>query len=247
MDNNGIYAANRWRASCRRPVHQPPRELNHDSRRPHPNMYHVVPPSPGGRGELVNPRLAATLGIAKLTVGNWLRDRPLGRAVARSLGTPRMTARPAARCESLYHRRLREWNRSRTDRRTESVVTENGDADTGSARSANGGTAGMPGNRRKSFPANDLPRPGCDFAAVRRSATLVNDVLQKRGAGTGYAEGPSLADGSGYDMRGEKWLRNVQRIEIPASSGNYPPIGSEGAGRRGEGERESRSAANGKR
>ena len=67
--------------------------------------------------------IAAALGIAKSTVCNWLRDRPLGRAAARSLGTPRMTARLAARYESLYHRAVREWNRSRTDRRTESVVT----------------------------------------------------------------------------------------------------------------------------
>ena len=67
--------------------------------------------------------IATALGIAKSTVCNWLRDRPLGRAAARSLGTPRMTARLAARYESVYHRAVREWNRSRTDRRTESVVT----------------------------------------------------------------------------------------------------------------------------
>ena len=116
-----------------------------------PTMSTWCPPSPEyGRGELGNPRLAAlraakaallpraaalagegrsyqeiaaTLGIAKSTVCNWLRDRPLGRAAARSLGTPRMTARLAARYESMYHRALREWNRSRTDRRTESVET----------------------------------------------------------------------------------------------------------------------------
>ena len=46
--------------------------------------------------------IAAALGIAKSTVCNWLRDRPLGRAAARSLGTPRMTARLAARYESVY-------------------------------------------------------------------------------------------------------------------------------------------------
>jgi len=64
-----------------------------------------------------------------------------------------------------------------------------GDADSGSARSVNGGAAGMPGNRRKSCGPNALPLPGCDFAAVHRSATLPNEVLQKRGA-----------------LRGRKWL-----------------------------------------
>ena len=34
-----------------------------------------------------------------------------------------MTAKLAARYESLYHRAVREWNRSRSDRRTETVVT----------------------------------------------------------------------------------------------------------------------------
>ena len=67
--------------------------------------------------------IAAALGLAKSTICNWLRDRPLGRTAARSLGTPRMTARLAARYESLYHRAVREWNRSRTDRRTQTVVT----------------------------------------------------------------------------------------------------------------------------
>ena len=87
------------------------------------------PPSPERRGESPHPRLAAlraakaallpraaalagegcsyqeiaaVLGVAKSTVCNWLRDRPLGRAAARSLGTPRMTARLAARYESVY-------------------------------------------------------------------------------------------------------------------------------------------------
>jgi len=34
-----------------------------------------------------------------------------------------MTAKLAARYESLYHRAVREWNRSRTDRHTETVLT----------------------------------------------------------------------------------------------------------------------------
>ena len=200
----------------------------------------------------------------------------LPRAAARALGTPRMTARLAARYESMYHRAVREFNRSRTDRHTESGVTItpaggsptskttvrteprigsaacpgkalaatqaleglhrrerarqerlasdatgglasdaagkedglartvkstmtpsgrkvrtvvttrsddgglaalrdaqkalDGDADNGSARSVNVGAAGMPGDRCKSFTANDLRVAGCDFAAVRRSA-----------------------------------------------------------------------------
>ena len=53
---------------------------------------------------------------------------------------------------------------------TRTAKGENGHSDTGSARSASGSAAGMPGDRRKSFPANDLPRPGCDFASVSRSA-----------------------------------------------------------------------------
>ena len=57
--------------------------------------------------------IADALGIAKSTVCQWLRDRPLGRAAAKALGTPRMTAKLAARYESLYQRALREWNRSR--------------------------------------------------------------------------------------------------------------------------------------
>ncbi len=67
--------------------------------------------------------IAVAIGIAKSTVCQWLRDRPLGRAAAQALGTPRMTAKLAARYESLYHRALREWNRSRSDRRTETVLT----------------------------------------------------------------------------------------------------------------------------
>ncbi len=67
--------------------------------------------------------IAAALGVAKSTVCQWLRDRPLGRAAAKALGTPRMTAKLAARYESLYHRAVREWNRSRSDRRTETVLT----------------------------------------------------------------------------------------------------------------------------
>ncbi len=59
----------------------------------------------------------------------------------------------------------------------------NGDADTGSARSANGSAAEMPRNRCKSFLPNDLPLPGYDFASVYRSATLPNEVFQKGGAG----------------------------------------------------------------
>ena len=67
--------------------------------------------------------IADALGIAKSTVCQWLRDRPLGRAAAKALGTPRMTAKLAARYESLYQRALREWNRSKADRRTETVLT----------------------------------------------------------------------------------------------------------------------------
>ncbi len=67
--------------------------------------------------------IAAALGVAKSTVCQWLRDRPLGRAAAKALGTPRMTAKLAARYESLYHRAVREWDRSRSDRRTETVLT----------------------------------------------------------------------------------------------------------------------------
>ncbi len=67
--------------------------------------------------------IAAALGIAKSTVCQWLRGRPLGRAAAKALGTPRMTAKLAARYEALYQRALREWNRSRADRRTQTVVT----------------------------------------------------------------------------------------------------------------------------
>ncbi len=67
--------------------------------------------------------IAAALGVAKSTVCQWLRDRPLGRAAAQALGTSRMTAKLAARYESLYHRAVREWNRSRSDRRTETVLT----------------------------------------------------------------------------------------------------------------------------
>ncbi len=67
--------------------------------------------------------IAAALGVAKSTVCQWLRDRPLGRAAAKALGTPRMTAKLAARYESLYHRAVREWNRSQSDRRTETVLT----------------------------------------------------------------------------------------------------------------------------
>ena len=268
--------------------------------------------------------IAAALGIAKSTVCQWLRGRPLGRAAAQALGTPRMTAKLAARYEALYQRALREWNRSRADRQTQTVVTsepaggdptttttvrteprtgnaaclgkalaalkaleglhcrersrrewaenlasdaagnerlqaaearldaaqraapagspaiaadqqggeaarrapaapiprkENGAADitaasteitepvgrianpsygisparedpshrgnNGSARPANGSTAGMPRHRRKSFLPNVLPLPGCDFAGVRRSATLPNEVFQKGGAGKG--------------------------------------------------------------
>ena len=62
---------------------------------------------------------------------------------------------------------------------------ENGDADIGAARSASGSAAGMPRNRCKSFLANDLPLPGNDFASVRRSATLPNEVFQMGGAGKG--------------------------------------------------------------
>ena len=60
--------------------------------------------------------IADTLGIAKSTVCQGLRGRPLGRA-AKALGTPPMTAKLAARYESLYQRALREWNRSKADRR----------------------------------------------------------------------------------------------------------------------------------
>ncbi len=67
--------------------------------------------------------IAAALGIAKSTVCQWLGGRPLGRAAAQALGTPRMTAKLAARYESLYQRALREWNRSKADRRTQTVVT----------------------------------------------------------------------------------------------------------------------------
>ncbi len=67
--------------------------------------------------------IADALGIAKSTVCQWLRDRTLGRAAAKALGTPRMTAKLAARYESLYQRALREWNRSKADRRTQTVVT----------------------------------------------------------------------------------------------------------------------------
>ncbi len=261
--------------------------------------------------------IAAALGIAKSTVCQWLRGRPLGRAAAQALGTPRMTAKLAARYEALYQRALREWNRSRADRRTQTVVTsepaggeptttttvrteprtgnaaclgkalaalkameglhcrersrrewaeneeklqaaearldaaepavpagspaiaadqqggeaagrapaapiprkENGAADTdsarpeitgpvgrianpscgispegedsshrgntGSARPANGGAAGKPRHRSKSFLPSDLPLPGCDFASVRRSATSPNEVFQEGGAGRG--------------------------------------------------------------
>jgi len=52
--------------------------------------------------------IAHTLGVAKSTICQWLRDRPLGRAAAKALGTPRMTARLAARYELLYQRALRE-------------------------------------------------------------------------------------------------------------------------------------------
>ena len=37
--------------------------------------------------------IADALGVAKSTVCQWLRDRPLGRAAAKALGTPRMTAK----------------------------------------------------------------------------------------------------------------------------------------------------------
>ncbi len=67
--------------------------------------------------------IADTLGIAKSTVCQWLRGRPLGRAAAKALGTPGMTAKLAARYESLYQRALREWNRSKADRRTQTIVT----------------------------------------------------------------------------------------------------------------------------
>ncbi len=67
--------------------------------------------------------IADALGIAKSTVCQWLRDRPLGRAAAKALGTPRMTAKLAARYESLCQRALREWNRSNADRQTKTVVT----------------------------------------------------------------------------------------------------------------------------
>ncbi len=67
--------------------------------------------------------IAAALGVAKSTVCQWLRDRPLGRAAAQALGTPRMTAKLAARYESLYHCAVREWNRSGSDGRTETVLT----------------------------------------------------------------------------------------------------------------------------
>ena len=59
---------------------------------------------------------------------------------------------------------------------------ENGAADTGSARSANGSAAETPRNRRKSFVPQDLPLPAFDFASVRRSATLPNEVFQKAGS-----------------------------------------------------------------
>ena len=266
--------------------------------------------------------IADALGIAKSTVCQWLRGRPLGRAAAKALGTPRMTAKLAARYEALYHQALREWNRSKADRRTETVVTrepaegrptttttvrteprtgnaacldkalaamkameglhcrersrrewaenlasdaagsedgltqtvktkttpsgrkvrtvittrsdagslaalrdaqndadekrraletlldaeeraadeqgseaagrahpapisrkESGAADTGSARSASGSPAETPRNRCKSTLPNDLPLPRHDFASVRRSATLPNEVLQKGGTG----------------------------------------------------------------
>ena len=82
---------------------------------PQPNGNRTMKTAPAPRG---NPRLAAlraakaallpraaelaaagrsyqeiadTLGIAKSTVCQWLRGRPLGRAAAKALGTPRMT------------------------------------------------------------------------------------------------------------------------------------------------------------
>jgi len=258
--------------------------------------------------------IADALGIAKSTVCGWLRGRPLGRAAAKALGTPRMTAKLAARYELLYQGALREWNRSKADRRTQTVVTrepaggsptttttvrteprtgnaaclgkalaamkameglhcrerlrqewfenlkrdaagnedaltqtvktrttpsgrnvrtvvttrsvaahrpspqdalegldemrralearleaaehaapagspisrkENGAAESGSAKSANGSAAGTPHDRRKSFVPPELHLPGYDFSSVRRSVTLPNEVVQKGGAGKG--------------------------------------------------------------
>ncbi len=62
---------------------------------------------------------------------------------------------------------------------------ESGGADTGSAGSVNGGAAGTPRDRRKSYLPHDLPLPGYDFSSVCRSATLPNEVFQKGGSAKG--------------------------------------------------------------
>ena len=86
------------------------------------------------------------------------------------------------------------------------------DVDTGSARSANGSAAGMPHNRRKSFLPNELPLPGFDFASVRRSATLPNEVLQKRGARGGRRAEVRSQKSEG---RGQKAEARRQRFRGP--------------------------------
>ena len=146
------------------------------------------PPSPAyGRGESGNPRraalapsFAATLGIAQSTVCTWRRDRPLGRAAARSLGTPRMTARLAARYESLPRRpcRLRFRNGS--------LANASGYDGAGSV---NGGPAKKRMDWRKSLGPKDLRLRSNELSSVSRSATLPNEVLQKRGAGRPEARG----------------------------------------------------------
>ena len=106
----------------------------------------------------------------------------------------------------------------------------NGDADTGSARSVNGSAAGMSRSRRKSFLPNDLLLTGRDFASVRRSATLPNEVLQKRGCGKAGGQ-RSEARGQRSEVRGQgadaggqgPEVRNMQSRSMkssPASSGN---------------------------
>ena len=137
MDNYGIIEAIGAAPQGRRrgaAATSPPREPNDESR----TMKEANPHLAARRAEkaALLPRaaalaaegrsyreIAAALGIAKSTVCQWLRGRPLGRAAAQALGTPRMTAKLAARYESLYQRALREWNRSKADRRTQTVVT----------------------------------------------------------------------------------------------------------------------------
>lgn len=74
------------------------------------------------------------LGLSKMTVSHWLQGPQQETATLQSPGTLRTVARFAQRYESIYRNAIREWRRSRADKRVRVVVKSDEAGDGGGAK-----------------------------------------------------------------------------------------------------------------